>query len=81
MGKLNNILLLSGTSSPTAIKSGRYCFVSGQQWLRESAESNVEGTLSILLERQENPLLSLITSLLLHAGTNHRQVNWSLAIL
>jgi hypothetical protein len=81
MAKLNNILSLSGTSSPTAIKREVTASCQGNNGYAKAPQGNVEGSLFVLLERQENPLLVLIATLLLHAGINHRQVNWSLTIL
>jgi len=69
-GKLNKILLLSGTSSPTAIEREVTASYQVNNGYAKAPQGNVESTLSVL-----------ITSLILHVGPNHRQANWSLAIL
>jgi hypothetical protein len=80
-GKTEQYFIIIRYIFPNSNKKGSTASYQGNDGYAKAPQGNVESALSVLLERQENILFALITSLLLHTGPNHRQVNWSLSIL
>jgi hypothetical protein len=80
MAKLNNILLPSGTSSPTAIRREGTASYQGNNGYAKAPQGNVESTFSCWSDKKILCLHQLPAYFFTSAPTTG-QVNWSLAIL